>query len=76
MENLSDVIEAAKRIGKSQKAIVESLFEAKSPLSIQFFGSNENPIFKLQDKGIVQIEENRISLTNLGRAVYEFHQGK
>jgi hypothetical protein len=27
MENLSDVIEAAKEIGKSQKALIESLFK-------------------------------------------------
>jgi transcription elongation factor Elf1 len=76
MENLSDVIEAAKQIGKSQKAIMESLFEVKSSLSIRFFGSNKNPIFKLQDKGIVQIEEDQVYLTDLGQDVYCLCQGK
>ncbi len=94
MENLSDVIEAAKGIGKSQKAIVESLFkinqslpesqrtiveslfEANTSLSIKFFSSAKIAISKLLDKGIVQIEEDRISLTELGRDVYDLCQGK
>ena len=76
MENLSDIIEAAKGIGKSQKAIVESLFEVKSSLTIRFFGSDKAAIFKLQGKGIVQIEEDRVSLTNLGHDVYFLCQGK
>jgi DNA-directed RNA polymerase specialized sigma subunit len=76
MENLSDVIEAAKGIGKSQKSIVESLFEAKSSLPIKFFSYSKIAIYKLQDKGIIQIEEDRISLTELGQYVYNFCQGK
>jgi hypothetical protein len=94
MENLLDVIEAAKGIGKSQKAIVESLFkinqslpesqrtivkslfEAKASLSIKFFSSDKIAISKLLDKGIVQIKEDQISLTELGRGVYYLCQGK
>jgi transcription elongation factor Elf1 len=75
MENLADIIEAAKGIGKSQRAIVESLFEVKSSLSIQFFGSDKSIVFKLQSKGITQIEDDRVSLTDLGRHVYDLWQG-
>jgi tetratricopeptide (TPR) repeat protein len=76
MENLSDVIEAAKGIGKSQKAIVELLFEAKSSLPIKFFGSNKSVIFKLQAKGIILIKEDLVFLANLGQSVYNLLQGK
>jgi Probable Zinc-ribbon domain len=76
MENLSDIIEAAKGIGKSQRAIVESLFEVKSSLSIQFFGSNKSVVFKLQTKGIAQIEKDRVSLTDLGRDVCDLWKGR
>jgi hypothetical protein len=76
MENLSDIIEAAKGIGKNQKAIIESLLEIESSIPIRVFKSDKLAILKFQNKGIVQIEEDRISLTDLGRAVYELLQGK
>jgi Hypothetical methyltransferase/Probable Zinc-ribbon domain/Type III restriction enzyme, res subunit len=76
MENLSDVIEAAKGIGKSQKLIVESLFEVKSSLPIRFFSSKGISVFKLQDKGIIKIEEDHISLTELGQDIYDLYKGK
>jgi hypothetical protein len=76
MENLVDVIEAAKGIGKNQKAIIESLLEIESSIPIRVFKSDKLAILKFQNKGIIQIEEDRISLTNLGLAVYEFLQGK
>jgi hypothetical protein len=77
MENLSDVIEAAKGIGKKHKEIIEVLLEIQSSSPIRGFKSSEIPvILKLQDKGIVQIEDDLISLTDLGRDVHEFLQIK
>ncbi len=76
MKNLSDVIEAAKGIGKSQKAIIKSLLENNSFLPIKFFGYNKVAIFKLQDKGVVRVEEDRVFLTNLGEAICDLWQWK
>lgn len=75
MENLSDVIEAAKQIGKNQRAIVKSLYEVNSGLPIKFFGSSKSVIFKLQTKGIIKVEEDRVSLTDLGQGVYNLYKG-
>jgi Hypothetical methyltransferase/Probable Zinc-ribbon domain/Type III restriction enzyme, res subunit len=77
MENLSDVIEAAKGIGKKHKEIIEVLLEIQSSSPIRGFKSSEIPvILKIKDKGIVQIEDDLISLTDLGRDVHEFLQIK
>jgi Hypothetical methyltransferase/Probable Zinc-ribbon domain/Type III restriction enzyme, res subunit len=77
MENLSDVIEAAKGIGKKHKEIIEVLLEVQSSSPIRCFKSSEKlAILKLQNKGIVQIEDDLISLTDLGRDVDEFLQVK
>jgi hypothetical protein len=77
MENLSDVIEAAKGIGKKHKEIIEVLLEVQSSSPIRGFKSSEKlAILKLQDKGIVKIEDDLISLTDLGRDVHEFLQVK
>jgi hypothetical protein len=50
MDNASNIEEAAKWLSQKQKFIIKSLFQSKSSLPTQFFGSDKNVILKLQDR--------------------------
>ncbi|NJK51740.1 MAG: DEAD/DEAH box helicase family protein [Leptolyngbyaceae cyanobacterium SU_3_3] len=76
MENVSNITEAAKRLSQKQKSILRSLFQFNSPLPIQFFDSKKTVVLKLQDRGLVEIHDEQVSLTTLGRGVSEYWQSR
>ncbi len=71
MENTSNILEAAKRLGKSQKLIIKSLLQFNSSLPIEFFGSDKAVVLNLQDRGLVEIKNDHIFLTSLGKELCE-----
>jgi hypothetical protein len=71
MDNTSNISEAAKKLGKSQKLIIKSLLQFNSSLPIEFFGSEKAVILNLQDKGFVEIKDVNVFLTALGRQLWE-----
>jgi hypothetical protein len=71
MENTSNILETAKRLGKSQKLVIKSLLQFKSSLPIEFFGSDKGVILTLQDRGLVEIKNDHVFLTSLGRELCE-----
>ena len=75
MENVSNITEAAKRLSQQQKSILRSLL-FNSPLPIQFFDSKKTVVLKLQDRGLVEIHDEKVSLTTLGRGVSEYRQSR
>lgn len=72
MENLSDVIEAAKHLSQNQKSIIKSLSQFGVPVTINFFDPNKTVIVKLQERGIVTIQDEKVSLTSLGINISKF----
>ena len=46
MENLSDVIEAAKHLSQNQKSIIKSLSQFGVPVTINFVDSNKTVIVR------------------------------
>jgi Hypothetical methyltransferase/Probable Zinc-ribbon domain/Type III restriction enzyme, res subunit len=72
MENLVDVIEAAKHLSQNQKSIIKSLSQFGVPVTINFFDSNKTVIVKLQERGLVVIQDEKVSLTSLGTNVLKF----
>ena len=73
MDNTADVRRAAKGIGKNQKLIIRSLFEAKSSLPAHLFDNHKTIIHNLKSRGIIQLIEDRISLTILGIAIHKLY---
>lgn len=65
MENLSDVIEAAKHLSQNQKSILKSLSQFGVPVVISFFDSSEAVILNLQNRGLVTVANGYVSLTTL-----------
>jgi hypothetical protein len=55
MENILDIIEAAKKLNKNQKSIIRWLSQFELPVSIQFFNSEKDEILKLRDSSLVVI---------------------
>ena len=75
MDNTSNILETAKKLGKSQKLIIKSLLQFNSSLPIEFFGSDKAVILNLQDRGFVEIKNDNVFLTSLGRQLWEeWHQ--
>lgn len=74
MENTLGVIEAAKRLSQNQKSIIRSLFQFRVPVTIQFFDSSKAVIIKLQERGLVIIQDEKVSLTSLGTSISEYWQ--
>jgi Hypothetical methyltransferase/Probable Zinc-ribbon domain/Type III restriction enzyme, res subunit len=71
MENLSDVIGAAKRLSQNQKSIIKSLSQFGVPVTISFFESGEAVILNLQNRGLVEIKNGYVSLTTLGTGILQ-----
>lgn len=71
MDNTSNILETAKKLGKSQKLIIKSLLQFNSSLPIEFFGSDKAVILNLQDRGFVEIKNDNVFLTSLGRQLWE-----
>lgn len=61
--------EATKGFGRNQRLILSSLY--LNPQSIKKFTSVRNTILNLQDRGLVQLENDQISLTDFGQSVCE-----
>ena len=76
MNNASNVEEAAKYLRQDQKSILESLYQSESSLPIHFFDSEKTIIFKLQNRGLVEIQNEQLSLTTLGRNLSEYWQNR
>jgi Hypothetical methyltransferase/Probable Zinc-ribbon domain/Type III restriction enzyme, res subunit len=76
MDNLSKVEKATKWLSRNQKSIIKSLFQEKLPLPIQFFSSDKTVILKLQDRGLIEIQNEQVSITTLGGDVAEYWQRK
>jgi hypothetical protein len=72
MENSSDILEAAKRLSYNQKLIIKSLCIFSCPL--QSFSSAKAVVLKLQDRGLVEIKDEQVSLTSLGKALCDHWQ--
>jgi hypothetical protein len=71
MDNTSNILETAKKLGKSQKLIIKSLLQFNSSLPIEFFASDKAVILNLQDRGFVEIKNDNVFLTYLGRQLWE-----
>jgi transcription elongation factor Elf1 len=76
MENTSNVTEAAKRLSQKQKSILRSLFQFNSPLPIQFFDSEKTVVLKLQDRCLIEVKNEQVSLTTLGKSVSAYWQNQ
>jgi Hypothetical methyltransferase/Probable Zinc-ribbon domain/Type III restriction enzyme, res subunit len=72
MEVTLDVAEATKRLSQNQKSIIKSLSQFGVPVTINFFDSNKTVIVKLQERGLVTIQNEQVSLTLLGISISEF----
>lgn len=72
MDNADKIREATKGFGKNQTLILKSLY--LSSLPIQQFSSVKSTVFNLQDRGLVEIKDAQVSLTEIGQAVCEFWQ--
>jgi Probable Zinc-ribbon domain len=71
MENLSDVIGAAKHLSQNQKSIIKSLSQFGVPVVISFFDSGEAVILNLQNRGLVEIKNGYVSLATLGTVLLQ-----
>jgi hypothetical protein len=67
MEITSDIFEAVKSLGKSQKQILESLRKGSRPF--QPLTSTRKVIFNLKDRKIIEIQDDQLSLTVLGHII-------
>jgi Probable Zinc-ribbon domain/Type III restriction enzyme, res subunit len=76
MDNASNVEEAAKWLSQNQKSIIKSLFQEKLSLPAHFFDSDKTVVLKLQDRGLVEIQNEQVSLTALGSGIAEYWQRK
>lgn len=74
MDNVDKIREATKGFGKNQRLILSSLY--LSPQLINKFTSVKNTILNLQERGLVQLKDDQLLLTDLGQTSYKFLQGE
>jgi predicted methyltransferase len=72
MDSSHKIWEATKSLGKNQTLILKSLY--LSPLSVKQFSSVKSTVFNLQDRGLVELKDGQVSLTEMGQAVCELWQ--
>ena len=72
MDNEDKIREATKGFGRNQTYILRSLH--LSPLPLKQFSSLKSTVLNLQDRELVELKGNQISLTELGQAVCELWQ--
>ena len=72
MDNEDKIREATKGFGRNQTCILRSLH--LSPLPLKQFSSLKSTVLNLQDRELVELKGNQISLTELGQAVCELWQ--
>jgi Hypothetical methyltransferase/Type III restriction enzyme, res subunit/Probable Zinc-ribbon domain len=76
MENTSNVKEAAKSLSQKQKSILRSLLQFNSALPIQFFDSEKAVVLKLQERCLIEIQNEQVFLTVLGRDVLDYWENQ
>ncbi|MEG4327308.1 zinc-ribbon domain-containing protein [Microcoleus sp. herbarium5] len=74
MDDAYNIREGTKGFGRMQKLILQSLYLSSEP--IKKFTSVKRTLLNLQDRGLVQLKDDRVSLTDLGQAVCEIWQGQ
>jgi transcription elongation factor Elf1 len=70
-DNTSKIREAIRLLSHNQKSIIRLLFESDSCLSIESF-NRQYAISSLQGRDLVEIDDNQVSLSQLGRDVVEY----
>ena len=71
MEDISKIIQAIRFLSRNQKSIIRSLFESNSSFSIESF-NQKLAILSLQDRGLIEIDGNHVSLSTLGKDVVKY----
>ncbi len=74
MDDAYNIREATKGFGRMQKLILQSLYLSSEP--IKKFTSVKSTLLNLQDRGLVQLKDDQVSLTDLGQAVCQIWQGQ
>ncbi|MEG3991285.1 zinc-ribbon domain-containing protein [Microcoleus sp. S28C3] len=74
MDDAYNIREARKGFGRMQKLILQSLYLSSEP--IKKYTSVKSTLLNLQDRGLVQLKDDQVSLTDLGQAVCQIWQGK
>ncbi|MEG4006953.1 zinc-ribbon domain-containing protein [Microcoleus sp. Pol11C1] len=74
MDDAYNIREARKGFGRMQKLILQSLYLSSEP--IKKFTSVKSTLLNLQDRGLVQLKDDQVSLTDLGQAVCQIWQGQ
>jgi hypothetical protein len=76
MEYASNAIEASKGLSQKQKSILRSLFQFNSAVPTKFFDSEKAVVLKLQDKCLIEIQNESAFLTTLGKDVLAHWQNQ
>jgi hypothetical protein len=74
MDDAYNIREGTKGFGRMQKLILQSLYLSSEP--IKKFTSVKRTLLNLQDRGLVQLKDDQVSLTDLGQAVCQIWQGQ
>ena len=74
MDDAYNIREARKGFGRMQKLILQSLYLSSEP--IKKFTSVKSTLLNLQNRGLVQLKEDRVSLTDLGQAICQIWLGQ
>ena len=69
MDNLDKIREATKGFGKNQMLALKLLYDSPQPVSK--LNSIKSAVFSLQDRGLAKINNNKASLTDLGKGICE-----
>jgi hypothetical protein len=70
MDDAYNIREATKGFGRNQRLILSSLY--LSPQPIKKFTSIKITILNLQERGLVQLKDDQVFLTDFGQAICEF----
>ncbi|NEQ98656.1 MAG: DEAD/DEAH box helicase family protein [Cyanothece sp. SIO2G6] len=63
------IIEPSKGLSQKQKSILKSLFQFDSFTPVSFFGSDKAVVLKLSSRKLVHVQDEEVSLTELGKSV-------
>jgi hypothetical protein len=74
MDDAYNIREATKRFGRMQKLILQSLYLSSQP--IKKFTSVNSTLLNLQNRGLIHLKDDRVSLTDLGQAICQIWLGQ
>jgi len=76
MDDAHKIRESTKRLGRQQRLTLESLYESSQPIMIFNLDSTESQqtLSSLQTRGLIELREDQVLLTELGQAVCEAWQ--